>query len=51
MSDLQDNEYRNLVQMLNEEQKEFFYHVLHFIKLLMNHATAFSVDICSFTNR
>ena len=28
----QDNEYRHMVQILNKEQKEFFYHVLHLIK-------------------
>ena len=32
MNELQDNEYRNMVQILNKEQKEFFYHVLHLIK-------------------
>ena len=32
MNELQDNEYRHMVQMLNKEQKEFFYHVLHLIK-------------------
>ena len=31
-NELQDNEYRNMVQMLNKGQKEFFYHVLHLIK-------------------
>ena len=25
-------EYRNMVQMLNKEQKEFFYHILHLMK-------------------
>jgi len=28
MNELQDDEYRHMVQMLNKEQKEFFYHVL-----------------------
>ena len=32
LNELQDDEYRNLVQMLNTEQKEVFYHVLHHIK-------------------
>lgn len=32
LNELEDNEYRHLVQMLNEKQKEFFYHVLHLIK-------------------
>ena len=32
MNELQDDEYRQMVQMLNKEQKEFFYHVLHLIK-------------------
>ena len=32
MNELQDDEYRHMVQMLNIEQKEFFYHVLHLIK-------------------
>ena len=30
--ELQDEEYRQMVQMLNKEQKEFFYHILHLIK-------------------
>ena len=29
---MQDDEYRRMVQMLNREQKEFFYHVLHLTK-------------------
>ena len=33
MNELQDDEYRNLVQSLNKERKEFFYHVLHLIKI------------------
>ena len=32
MNELPDNEYRQMVQTLNKEQKEFFYHVLHLIK-------------------
>ena len=32
MNELQDNEYRHMVQKLNKQQKEFFYHVLHHIK-------------------
>lgn len=32
LNELEDNEYRHLVQMLNKKQKEFFYHVLHLIK-------------------
>ena len=32
MNELPDDEYRTIVQMLNKEQKEFFYHVLHLIK-------------------
>lgn len=32
MNEQQDNEYRKMVQMLNNEQKEFFDHVLHLIK-------------------
>ena len=32
MNELPDDEYRHVVQTLNKEQKEFFYHVLHLIK-------------------
>ena len=32
LNELQDDEYRHMVQMLNKEQKEFFYHVLHLVK-------------------
>ena len=32
LNELQDNDYRQLVQTLNKRQKEFFYHVLHLIK-------------------
>ena len=32
LNELQDDDYRHMVQMLNKEQKEFFYHILHLIK-------------------
>ena len=32
LNELQDHDYRNMTQMLNKEQKEFFYHILHLIK-------------------
>ena len=32
LNELEDNEYRHLVKMLNKKQKEFFKHVLHLIK-------------------
>ena len=32
MNELPDDEYRHIVQTLNKEQKEFFYHVIHLIK-------------------
>ena len=32
LNELQDDEYRNMVQTLNKERKEFFYHVLHLVK-------------------
>ncbi|PFX16125.1 hypothetical protein AWC38_SpisGene19627 [Stylophora pistillata] len=32
MNELPDDEYRHIVQTLNKEKKEFFYHVLHLIK-------------------
>ena len=32
LNELQDQDYRNMTQMLNKEQKEFFYHILHLIK-------------------
>ena len=32
LNELQDDEYRSMVQKLNKEQKELFYHVLHLIK-------------------
>jgi ATP-dependent DNA helicase PIF1 len=33
LNEMQDDEYRGLVQMLNKKQREFFYHVLHLIKI------------------
>ena len=32
LNELQDQDYRQLVQALNKKQKEFFYHILHLIK-------------------
>ena len=32
MNELPDDEYRHIVQTLDKETKEFFYHVLHLIK-------------------
>jgi len=32
LNELQDEEYRRLIQMLNKEQKEVCYHILHLIK-------------------
>ena len=32
LNELQDQDYRQLVQTLNKKQKEFFYHILHLIK-------------------
>ena len=32
LNELQDDDYRKMVQKLNKKQKEFFYHVLHLIK-------------------
>ena len=32
LNELQDEDFRQMVQMLKKEQKEFFYHVLHLIK-------------------
>ena len=32
LNELQDQDYRQLVQTLNQKQKEFFYHILHLIK-------------------
>ena len=32
LNEASDDEYRHMVQILNKEQKQFFYHVLHLIK-------------------
>ena len=32
LNELQDYEYRHMVQILNKEEKKFFNHVLHLIK-------------------
>ena len=32
LNELQDQEYRQLVQTLNQKQKQFFYHILHLVK-------------------
>ena len=32
LNEMQNDEYRGLVQMLNKKQREFFYHALHLIK-------------------
>ena len=45
LNELEDNEYRHLVQMLNKKQKKFFNHVLHLTKRLMNGSTAFLVGV------
>ena len=36
LNELQDDDYRKMVQKLNRKQKEFFYHVLHLIKTSEN---------------
>ena len=36
LNELPDDDYRQMVQTLNKEQKEFFYHVLHQIKTSEN---------------
>jgi len=36
LNEISDDEYRHMVQILNKEQKQFFYHILHLIKTL-NH--------------
>ena len=41
MNELQDDEYRHMLQMLNKDQKEFFYHVLHLIKTSDEHFSVF----------
>ena len=33
LNELPDDEYRHMVEMLNKEQKEFFYHVLYLIDI------------------
>ena len=33
LNEMQDDEYRSMVQSLNKKQKEFFQHALHFIKI------------------
>ena len=32
LNEVSDDEYRHMVQILNKEQKQFFYHILHLIK-------------------
>ena len=32
LNEVPDDEYRRMVQILNKEQKEFFYHILHLMK-------------------
>ena len=41
LNEMQDDEYRGLVQSLNKKQKEFFQHALHFIKTRDNPFYAF----------
>ena len=41
LHEVQDDEYRGLVQSLNKKQKEFFQHALHFIKTSDNPFYAF----------
>ena len=41
LNEMQDDEYRGLVQSLNKKQKEFFQHALHFIKTSDNPFYAF----------
>ena len=36
LNEVPDDEYRNIIQTLNKEQKEFFYHVLHPMKTSNN---------------
>ena len=36
LNEMQDDEYQTMVQMLNKEQKEFFSHALHLIKISNN---------------
>ena len=39
LNEIADEDYREMVLMLNKEQKEFFYHILHLIKPQTNHST------------
>ena len=32
LNEIADEDYREMVQMLNKEQKEFYYHILHLMK-------------------
>ena len=41
LNEMQDDEYRTMVQSLNKRQKEFFQHALHFIKTSDNPFYAF----------
>ena len=41
LNEMQDEEYRTMVQSLNKKQKEFFQHALHFIKTRDNPFYAF----------
>ncbi|CAB3999556.1 ATP-dependent DNA helicase PIF1 [Paramuricea clavata] len=41
LNEMEDNEYRRLVQMLNKKQREFFYHALHLMKISDNPFYAF----------
>ena len=41
LNEVPDDEYRDIIQMLNKEQKEFFYHVLHPMKI---HSMVFLVE-------
>ena len=50
LNELQDDEYRHMVQILNKEQKEFFYRVLHLIKTSMNHFTVSLVEVQELVN-
>ena len=36
LNEVPDEEYRNMVQMLNKEQKKNFYHILHLMKTSVN---------------
>ena len=41
LNEMQDDEYRRLVQMLNKKQRKFFYHALHLMKISDNPFYAF----------